>query len=113
MSVCYIINEPLRFDGHSGKLIPMYDLTSAESFGRLVYVLPRGNNPPKDPELTLPLIKDAMRHYTKEDYIIAVGHIELFSWATALAVQATDGIINQLKWDNSIEQYVPRRARLW
>lgn len=113
MSKCYIINEPLRYDPREGVMVPMFDLCSAEQFGQLIYVLPRGANPPSEPEEVLPFIKEAMKRYKADDYIVAIGDVHLVAWAAALAAKVTGGSISLLKWDSRVTRYNPKRAILW
>jgi hypothetical protein len=80
------------------------DLKTAEKYGDLCIVLPGADRPPCGAD-ALPTLRQAFRDFRDTDFLVIAGDLDLYTWAAALALQATGGKINLLKWDNRGRSY--------
>lgn len=81
-----------------------YDITTAEHFGRLVEILPRGNIP-KLVGPTIGRLEDALQDFTDRDYLLMLGDPIAISIASVIAARKTGGILRLLKWDRHQGEY--------
>jgi len=112
---CFIVHESLRRDHITGDMVPVHNLGLASEYGDVTFILTAGANhrPPEDVGAVLPALKATMSTYRPIDYIVLVGNPELYVLAAALALRASGGVVNLLKFDNRIQRYVVKSARLW
>jgi hypothetical protein len=94
----FVVNEPMKYDARSGEMIPVHNIRPATEFGDLTFVLHGSNRPSEDPDVVLPQIREAMRNFNQEDYILLVGDMDLVAWAVALAYKSTGTTVKLLKW---------------
>lgn len=104
-AVCFVPQEPTRFDRQTGTRRAVIDLTPALRYGRLRICLP----PAVSLFATHPVavaLRERMKDFTSEDYLIAVGDPTLIGIAFHIAAQKTGGRFKQLKWDRATSQYL-------
>lgn len=104
MSKVYVTQEAGR--KVEGRWVPRVDLSPARQFGELVILHPAGNSF-FVPTQTVRDMKEAMRAYTLEDYLIPMGDPVLMCAAACIAAQRTGGRLNVLKWDKFTSSYTP------
>jgi hypothetical protein len=102
----FIVNEPLRADGSA-----IISLKPAAVFGEVRCILSAGK-PPPDPMESVPAIERALENFSKNDFIVLVGEMDLVAIATAFAMQATGGEVKFLKWDRIHRSYFAYNADL-
>lgn len=108
----FIVHEPLKFDRGSGQMRRWADLTPASEFGELIFILPPGQ-PPIDPRATLPKLQEALKDFSDDDHLLAIGQPALLAWAAAIAARAANGRIRVLVWQTSIKRYTSIAASVW
>lgn len=101
MSKVFVLHEPARWDGR--RMVP-FDLSAADRYGERVVVFPGGDRPPPAQE-ALPALECAMRSYTRADYLLVAGDMDLLVWASVLALRNTSGMLNLLRWNNRSRRY--------
>ncbi len=111
-SKVFVVQRQLRRDPTNGDLVPLYDLTPAEEFGELVYVLPPDASPHR-PSQVLPLIRSCLSNMTPKDYLLLIGNPCLIGWSTAVAARATGGQLTLLQWHNRSRCYIPVEAKVF
>lgn len=104
MSRVFVVNEPTEPDPDTGLRRRKLDLTPATAFGDLVFLTPPGN-PPLDPEAILPNMREKLRDFCEDDYLLLVGHPTLIAWASILAARANGGRIQTLIWRGRSSSY--------
>ena len=110
----FAVQVPARRDGPRGGWIEKYDISAAESFGRLVRVLPYGNVP-NDPELTRTRLNEAFfgdpaRSFDYDtDLVLLLGDPVAIAQAVSVleARRPAGKAIRVLKWDRRGEEYRP------
>lgn len=121
MSIVYVTHEPLRRDKDTHEFSRMVDLSPAREFGEIVTILPAGK-PPYDIISTLPAIRTKLRGFTREDFILPLGHPILIGWCVAIASAVTGGHVRILYWRSEGRapagqkqrgHYEPVAATLW
>lgn len=105
MNKVYVVQRQLRWDEERENLLPKFDLTPAEKFGELEYLL----GPKDTPFTSEQVIKDLhhkLSYLSKDDYILLVGNPCLIGWAVAIASQYNNGVVRLLQWCNRTHTYV-------
>ena len=101
----YIVQEPKRMDQATGQMVSMMNFNHARKFGEPVVLLPSGpvalNTAP-----TVWHLKDKLRDFSDQDYLIAVGDPTLQAMAAIVAAQNNRGRVHFLKWDRELGNYI-------
>jgi hypothetical protein len=105
----YVVQAPSYRDRETGEWVPKYDLSAAEEYGRLVYLLPPGNLPGRGEPLDTALAR--MRHrlsdYEDGDHLLALGDPVAMVAAAVVAASFNGGRVSLLKWDRLDQRYYP------
>lgn len=99
----FIPQLPMRRN-NVGTLIPMMDLTPAEKYGELVTLLPHGRAA-LDPETSLPLLREKLKNFRPDDFILPIGAPVLTAWTAVIAAAAHSEPIKMLVWDDKYHRY--------
>ena len=108
----YLPSVPTRYDPISNKRIPSIDLKPAMRYGELVPLvnLQAGF---RDDEIheALETLKEGLKNYDPEDYILCVGDPILMAAAIAYASDMSE-IVRVLRWDKVKREYDFTEVRL-
>lgn len=107
----FVVQKQMRWDQSKGELVPKFDLTKAEKFGEVVYLL----SPTAGPFNPAPIIKELKTKLSTiqpTDFLLLIGNPCLIGWATAIAVQYTGGRVNLLQWSGKEQSYLPIQTKL-
>lgn len=99
MSIVYVVQEPAqipRLHGHGTR--PKIDLSPAQRYGSLRYLLEWSETKDLDPEDMQAILRTRLKEYSPEDYILAIGSPVAMAMATCLAAQRAGGRVNMLVW---------------
>lgn len=105
MPKVYAPQMPSKYDTTTKLWIPSINIDPARKFGELVVMLPPNANRLH----TAPLIaamRDQMRDYGPEDYLVAVGDPSLIAAAACIAHRKAGGLLRVLKWDRQVSSYI-------
>ena len=105
MAVVYIPQEPRKRDAKTGQWIQAFDLSPAKEFGELKVLLPHGSLP-IDTEPMIKNIKDGLKDFSSDDYLLAIGNPTAMVLAGIVASQNNNGSIKMLYWDSKIKNYI-------
>lgn len=105
MPKVYAPQVPSKYDPATKLWVPSINLDPAKAFGELVVMLPPNANRLHISPLVVAL-KEQMKDYSPEDYIIAVGDPSLIAVAACIAVRKTGGHLKILKWDRQSSNYI-------
>jgi hypothetical protein len=101
----FIPQEPVRFDAATRTTVSIMNFNHARKFGEPVVMLGSGpmalNTAP-----TIWMLKEALRDFCDDDYLIAVGDPTLQAMAAIIAAENNRGRVNFLKWDRSLGRYL-------
>lgn len=129
MPTVYVVHSPLK-KGLNGSFVPMYDLSDARRYGRLVEVIPNHmvgrlgsttagwerSKDLTDSQLAKSrmLMREICAHaervlkdFTKDDYLLLVSNPVLIGVCFAIAADVTDGHVKVLRHDRLRGTYIP------
>ena len=105
MPKCYIIQEPMRRDLQTGQLTPVMDFRRVLDYGDPVVCLPTGRVA-LAPGPTIDALKEKLKDYTDEDYIVSVGDPSAMFIAAMVIGQLNRNRCKLLKWDKNTSRYI-------
>jgi hypothetical protein len=111
MAKVYAPQLPSKFDAPTGLWVPSINIEPARKHGDLVVMLPPQANRMHISPLIVAL-REKMRDFTGEDWIVAVGDPSLIAVVACLATQKTGGVLRLLKWDRMSADYLTTEAQL-
>lgn len=111
MSRVYAVQNTMTHDGRGG-LVAKFDLSPAQKFGDLQFLLGPSASP-FNPETVILQLHDQLQHYTDEDYLLMVGNPILIGWATSIAAHHNSGYVRCLQWSGTARGYTCVEAALW
>lgn len=107
MNKVYVVHNAHRFDSSKGILVPKHDVTSAEKFGELIFVLPPSCDPHDKIQEKVREIEHRLSAYNDNDYLLLIGNPVLIGLATAIAASLNKGMIKVLQWNGKAKEYRP------
>lgn len=108
--VVYAVQNQHRMD-ESGNLVPKFNLTPANEYGKLQFLLRPGASPFR-PEEFIAELRKGLKNYTSRDYILLIGSPVLIGATVALAAQRTGGTVNLLQWSGSRSKYIAVKVKI-
>lgn len=111
MSKVYAPQVPSKYDPATKLWVPSINLDHARTFGEVVVMLPPNANRLHINPLIVAL-REQLKEFTEEDYIVAVGDPSLIAAASCIAVRKTGGLLRILKWDRQSSSYIPVEANV-
>lgn len=98
----YIVCEPTRTIGDSK--LPAMDLSPAAEHGELVVLMPQSQSM-LAPVPTVRALKEKLRNFTDNDFILPVGDPVLIATVAMVASEQNGGKVKFLKWDRHLKSY--------
>lgn len=111
MPKVYAPQVPSKYDPASKLWVPSINVDHAKTFGEVVIMLPPNANRLHISPLVAAL-REQMKDFGPEDYIIAVGDPSLIAAAACIAVRKTGGLLRVLKWDRQTSAYIAVEAQV-
>jgi len=109
MAVVYVVQKQMKLDQRTGEMIPRFDLTQAEQFGTITYLLSPRAKPYAAGGIITELYKK-LDTFSDEDYLLLVGNQCLVGFAMSVAADLNDGRVNILQWSGRDQAYVQIKA---
>lgn len=103
----YVIQRPARYDRASNSWVNKYDISAAEEYGEMKYLLQPGNVQPVNLEATIDYLLEELSEYNDNDHLLAIGDPVAMVAAGIAAAKANDGKISILKFDRMSGKYHP------
>lgn len=97
MPKVYVINEPMKWSKPLRMMSRAIDISPAERYGQLVFLLPPGNIEVDDPKI-LEQLHAGLSTFGPLDYLLPIGHPIAIGYACSIATARTKGRIKQLHW---------------
>ena len=111
MSKVYAPQVPSKYDPATKLWVPSINLDPANTFGEVVVMLPPNANRLHINPLIVAL-REQMKDFNENDYIVAVGDPSLIAAASCIAVRKTNGLLKILKWDRQTGSYIPVEVQI-
>ena len=103
MSV-YVVQNHSSYNSEAGIMEPRFDLSPAEKFGELVYLLPPIAVPNRPKEI-IHKLQEKLSNFSDQDYLLLIGNPCFIGWVTAIAAKANRGKVKMLQWNGRRKQY--------
>lgn len=102
MNKVYVVCEPTK--KVEGKDKPAVNLLPATKFGELIVLLPNTQSM-LAPVPTVRVLKERLKDFNDEDYIVPVGDPVLIGTVAMVAAEINGGRVKFLKWDKIMGDY--------
>lgn len=100
----------MRWDKTKGELVPKFDVSPAEEYGQVEYLLSPTASPFL-PETLLGELHQKLKDFNEDDYLLLIGSPVLIGIAVGIAADYTDGMVNVLQWSGKAGKYIPVEIR--
>jgi hypothetical protein len=102
----FITQVPSRKDPESNLWLPTMNISSAETYGEVVVLLPPGSQFFAASETTR-IIKHRLHEldYQSGDYLLPLGSPTIMAVASAIAARRSNGCLRLLVWDKHSSRY--------
>lgn len=104
MSIVYVIQKQQRFCHEQGMLVDRFDLTTAEQYGKIEYLLSPQASPFK-PDRVIDELETQLQDFGPDDFLLLVGNPVLIGLSTAIAADRSPDI-NFLQWSGTEQRYI-------
>ena len=108
MSTVYVVQQQEIWNGRY--YVRKFDLTAAEEYGTLIYLLDPSDNQ-ENPDEVVAKLKEALADFTKDDYLLLIGNPCLIGWASAIAAYKSP-TVRMLQWSGRDKKYLPVVANI-
>lgn len=105
MSIVYVVQMP-HIKKWDGKLVPQFDTSPANMFGRVVEIL-KPSLSPFEPQTVLRELNVQLEDFCDDDWLLLIGNPILISMAFAIAADVNDGRVRVLQWHGKRREYTP------
>lgn len=101
----FIPQEPMRFDHASQQMVSIMNFSKALEYGEPIVCLPSGPVA-LSPTPTMFKLRDCLRDFCDDDYLIAVGDPTVIAIASMIAADNNRGRVKLLKYDRDQRGYI-------
>lgn len=108
----YVVQNHRRYNRDTGEYESAFDLSPAEEYGELSYLL-SPTAAPWNPDSVIPELWDNLQYFNDNDHLLLIGNPMLIGWATAIATSANNGRVSLLQWHGRERRYIPVEAQLF
>lgn len=109
MSRVFVVQNQHRWDSGLSKFVPKFDLTPAEQYGDLIFLL-SPSAAPFNPDKIIAELKTKLKDIRPDDHLLCVGNPILIQWAGAIAADRLGGRLNSLQWSGKEQRYISVEA---
>ena len=110
LSKVYLVQE-IPTDRQTGQ--PKFDLTPAIKYGEIKTMFPKFKQMQFSPGPLIIEIKNSLKDFTPDDYLLLYGDPALIGVVCAVASDVTNGRFKLLKWDRIQASYFPIEINLF
>lgn len=105
----FVVQNQHRWSREHQRFEPKFDLSPAETFGELVYLL-SPTAAPFRPEPVIEELREKLADFGPGDHLLLVGNPVLIGFAVALAADANGGDVSLLQWSGKDQRYIAVEA---
>lgn len=108
MSRVFVVHRPTGKDKDSGEIIPTMDLSPAQEFGDLKFILREDRNPFKNIQGAMAETVEYLETegFSQDDWLLLVGNPTLIAIVASAATMMVDKL-RVLQWDRNGRKYRP------
>ena len=103
-SIVYIVQNHASYNHKTGLMVPRFDLSPAEQFGELVFLL-SPITVPSNPKKVIAELRKKLRDFCDDDYLMMIGNPCLISFCAVVAADINEGRVNFLQYNGSQRAY--------
>jgi len=85
-------------------MVPRYDLSPAEQYGELVFLLSPISTPSKS-EKAITELRKKLRNFSDDDYLLLIGNPCFIGFSCAIAADINEGRVSMLQYNGSQGKY--------
>ena len=112
MPKVYIVQEVMT--NRDGQWGPAHDYTPAQAYGNIEIIIPQNKKfSPFAMIPTINFIRDQLRGFNPEDYLLLAGDPTLIAISAIIAFEKTVGNVNFLKYDRQTKSYIKCEAKFF
>ena len=109
MAVVYVVQKQMKVDSRTGDMVSRFDLTLAEQYGKIEFLLsPRAR--PYAAGGIITELYEKLDTFSDDDFLLLVGNQCLVGFAMSVAADMNDGRVNILQWSGRDQSYVEIKA---
>lgn len=108
----YVVQDPRRYNRGTGEYEPVFDLTPAEEFGELRFLL-SPTAAPFDAQSIVDDLRSGLEFFSSDDHLLLIGNPALIGMATAVAADINEGHVHFLQWHGRKRAYVEVEVHLF
>lgn len=105
----YVVQDQKRKNPATGELEDRFDLSPAQEFGPLVFLLGSSASPFSTPAVIAEL-QLKLQNFSDRDCLLLTGNPALIGLSVAVAADANKGRVRLLQWSGSHSRYLPITA---
>lgn len=105
----FVVQNQHRWNREQQRFEPKFDLTAAEPYGELVYLL-SPTAAPFRPDPVIAELREKLCDFGPDDHLLLVGNPVLIGFAVAIAADINDGDISLLQWSGKDQRYIAVEA---
>ena len=110
--IVYVVQKQHKWDREKEAYVPKFDLSQAEHFGTLRYLLSPTAAPYRT-ESVLSDLHEGLKEYTPNDYLLLIGNPILIGCAATIAADYGGGSVRFLQWSGRDQTYIPILAEIF
>jgi hypothetical protein len=108
MSV-YVVQNHASYNKNTGMMESRFDLSPAEKFGELVFLL-SPITVPNNPVKVIAELREKLRNFSDEDHLLLIGNPCLIGFCVAVAADINEGKVSMLVYNGAQRVYRVVRA---
>lgn len=108
----YVVQDHRRYNKDTGSFESVYDLSPAEAFGELKYLL-TPTAAPWNADSIVQDLWDGLEGWKEGDYLLMIGNPILCGLATTVACDIGQGSIRFLQWNGKEKRYIDVEAQVY
>jgi hypothetical protein len=109
VAVVYVVQKQMKVDSRTGDMVPRFDLTLADQYGKIEFLLsPRAR--PYAAGGIITELYEKLETFSDKDFLLLVGNQTLVGFAMSVAADVNNGRVNILQWSGRDQAYVEIKA---
>lgn len=109
MPKVYVIQNHCSYNRDTGLMEPRFDLSPAEQFGELEFLLSPVTVPSK-PARAIAELRKKLKDFCDDDFMLMIGNPCFIAWACTIAADINYGRVALLQYNGSRKQYFVVKA---
>lgn len=101
----FVVQKQMRWSAEKKDLVPKFDLSTAEEYGKLEFLL-SPSAAPFNSEPIIAELKEKLKTYSDNDYLLLIGNPALIGFVVAIASQINNGNVKLLQYSGKDRRYI-------